>query len=356
MKNKLLILSLFLLTGCNFNISSYNSLTKHSSQTSSSTVALSSPVSSSTEEVNSSIASSSSSSSSSSSTSSSVISSSSSTYTYEPVQYIKVDDNPINIDPYVGLSHDEFYRNYTEATSYEDALLRTKYGFISGSIDYNSNLHESNTIYEGKDFLKFGNYTYGINSNNEVVSYNINYTNGSSKTIYKGAGYVALEEVAAYILAFGEVPANSNYNKNKTGQSQSIAKWGKYGRVNVGKYSNDVVKYPNEPELPTKDSNGKKYQYTETDIGLAIYNNGSKITRGTYRICFTSSYLDGSKITDVRERFVFFTGNHYYDFEEYLNYYGGWGNKFGYETGNNVSPTPYIKAKIVDKNSLKVSL
>ena len=241
MKNKLLILSLFLLTGCNFNISSYNSLTKHSSQTSSSTVALSSPVSSSTEEVNSSIASSSSSSSSSSSTSSSVISSSSSTYTYEPVQYIKVDDNPINIDPYVGLSHDEFYRNYTEATSYEDALLRTKYGFISGSIDYNSNLHESNTIYEGKDFLKFGNYTYGINSNNEVVSYNINYTNGSSKTIYKGAGYVALEEVAAYILAFGEVPANNNYNKNKTGQSQSIAKWGKYGRVNVGRYSNDVV-------------------------------------------------------------------------------------------------------------------
>ena len=38
-----------------------------------------------------------------------------------------------------------------------------------------------------------------------------------------------------------------------------------------------------------------------------------------------------------KERFVFFTGNHYYDFEEYLNYYGGWGDKFGYETGNKAS-------------------
>ena len=41
-----------------------------------------------------------------------------------------------------------------------------------------------------------------------------------------------------------------------------------------------------------------------------------------------------------------------YDFEEYLNYYGGWGDIFGYETGNKVSPTPYIEAVIVDKNTL----
>lgn len=283
-------------------------------------------------------------------TSTSVLSSS--VYVYEPVQYVQIESNPLENDPYIGLTHSAFYSNYTEATSYEDALLRTEYGFISGSIDFSNGLKDSNTIFSGDDFIKFGNYTYGINEFKEIISYEMNLPDGSQKTIYKGAGYVTLEEVAAYILAFGEVPANSNYNKNKNGQSQSISKWWKYGRVNVGNYSNDVSRYPNEPELPTKDSNGKAYKYTETDIGLDDYNSGTRINRGAYRICFTSSYSDGTPIEDVRERYVFFTENHYYDFEEYLNYYGGWGDKFGYYTGNQVSPTPYIKAVIIDKNTL----
>ena len=338
MNNKVLIISLLLLTGCNSNSSIFNS-SNQSSELSNSSIYNSSNQSS--ELSNSSIK-----------EISNTNSYSSSSYIYEPIRYVQIDSNPIEKDPYTGLSHSEFYSNYTEATSYEDAKLRTEYGFISGSIDFSKGLKESNTIFSGENFVKFGNYTYGVNISNQIISYEMNLPDGSHKTIYKGAGYVTLEEVAAYILAFGEVPANSNYDKNKNGQSQSIAKWGKYGRVNVGKYSNDVSRYPNEPELPTKDSNGKLYQYTETDIGLSDYNNGSYIDRGAYRVCFTSSYKDGSKITDVRERYVFFTGNHYYDFEEYLNYYGGWGNKFGYETGNKVSPTPYIEAKIIDKNTL----
>ena len=338
-KNKFILLALIVLTGCISNTSTNSNKISSSSsstleQTSSTSSLLSSSSSSTLEQ-----------SSSSSSTSSSSI------YVYEPIKYITVESNPLENDPYKDLTRDTFYANYTEASSYEDAKLRTEYGFISGSIDFSNGLKESNTIYSGDEFVKFGNYTYGVNMSNQIISYEMNLPDGSQKTIYKGAGYVTLEEVAAYILAFGEVPANSNYNKNKTGQSQSIAKWGKYGRVNIGAYSNDVVKYPNEPELPTKDSTGKLYQYTETDIGLDSYNNGNSITRGAYRVCFTSSYKDGSLITDVRERHVFFTGNHYYDFEEYLNYYGGWGDKFGYETGNRVSPTPYIEAKIVDKNA-----
>lgn len=316
MKNKSLLVLLLLVTGC----------TTHSSNFTSTSLVNNSSV-----------------------TSSTIISSSE---VYEPVQYIQVEANPIDGDPYEGVSKDDFYANYTEATSYEDSVLRTQHGLISGSITYLDTLHASNTIFSGRDVLKFDNYTYGVNENNEIISYNINTKEGTYKTIYKGAGYVTLEEVAAYILAFGEVPANSNYDKGKSGKNASIAEWGKYGRVNIGKYSNDVVKYPNEPELPTHDSNKKEYQYTETDIGLASYNNGKSIDRGTYRICFTSAYADGSKITDVRERYVFFTGNHYYDFEEYLNYYGGWGEKFGYETGNKVDPTQHIKAIIVDKNSL----
>ena len=123
----------------------------------------------------------------SSSSLSSTISSSTSSYVHEPVQYIQVEANPIENDPYEGVSKNDFYSNYREATSYEDALLRTQHGLISGSITYLDTLHESNTIYSGREFLKFDNYTYGINEKNEIISYNINTKEGTYKTIYKGA-------------------------------------------------------------------------------------------------------------------------------------------------------------------------
>lgn len=256
-------------------------------------------------------------------------------------------------DPYENVSKNNFYANYTEAISYEDAMYRTEHGLISGSIDYISNVPQKNTIYSGEDFLKFNNYTYTYDNNNKPISYKINTKEGTYKTIYYNAGYVVLEEVAAYIFAFGEVPPNSNYDKGSSGKKESIATWGKYGRVNIGNYSNDVIRYPNEPELPTHDSNGKAYQYIETDIGLSDYNNGSKISRGALRIVFTYKYKDGTKVTDINERYVFYTYNHYGDFEEYLNYYGGWGDRFGADTSTTSTPTPYIEALIVDKNTLK---
>ena len=47
--------------------------------------------------------------------------------------------------------------------------------------------------------------------------------------------------------------------------------------------------------------------------------------------------------------YVFYTGNHYNDFREYLNYFGGWGEIFGNETGggtlsskSHYNPTPYV--------------
>ena len=65
----------------------------------------------------------------------------SSSYLYEPIKYINIEPNPIEKDIYKGINHSDFYSSYSEAISYEDALLRTKYGFISGSINYNDNLH-----------------------------------------------------------------------------------------------------------------------------------------------------------------------------------------------------------------------
>ena len=82
----------------------------------------------------------------------------------------------------------------------------------------------------------------------------------------------------------------------------------------------------------------------------ALYNNGSSIVRGAARIVYTYSDLNGNRIIDLDERYVFYTYNHYNDFQEYLNYYGGWGEMFGNITGGgvisskyNYNPTPYVQ-------------
>ena len=62
-------------------------------------------------------------------------------------------------------------------------------------------------------------------------------------------------------------------------------------------------------------------------------------------------------LTDVYvgEVYLFYTYNHYNDFEEYLNYYGGWGEMFGNITGGgqmsskyNCNPTPYVEVSLRD--------
>lgn len=358
MKNNFKVLLLtILLAGCSNNISSSTNNSTQLSNTisishSSSTISVESNTQNSID-LNSSTSNSSTTQASTSTTSSSSAIPSTSSSTTTQVSTSTSSVIKLTSDPYENVSKNDFYANYTEAISYEDAMYRTEHGLISGSIDYISNVPQKNTIYSGDDFVKFNNYTYTYDSENNPISYKINTKDGTYKTIYYNAGYVVLEEVAAYIFAFGEVPPNSNYDKGSSGKKASIAKWGEYGRVNIGNYSNDVIKYPNEPELPTHDSNGKAYQYIETDIGLSDYNNGSKISRGSLRIVFTYKYKDGTRVTDINERYVFYTYNHYGDFEEYLNYYGGWGDRFGADTSTTSTPTPYIEALIVDKNTLK---
>ena len=81
----------------------------------------------------------------------------------------------------------------------------------------------------------------------------------------------------------------------------------------------------------------------------AIYNNGTTITRGAARIVYTCSDYDGNGRVDDDERYVFYTYNHYNDFQEYLNYIGGWGEMFGNITGGgsissdiDYNPTDYV--------------
>ena len=100
--------------------------------------------------------------------------------------------------------------------------------------------------------------------------------------------------------------------------------------------------------------------YYEIDIGTTgtdcdpeydpeIYNDGNRIIRGAARIVYTYSYINGDPVSD-EDRYVFYTYNHYNDFQEYLNYYNGWGEMFGNITGGGTisskvdyNPTPYVQ-------------
>lgn len=254
-------------------------------------------------------------------------------------------EDPVKSDPYENVSRNEFYANYSEAISFNDAQYRTEHGFISGSIDDADRYYLPAESQTSKDYM-VTDTTYTYQANGDFASYIIYYANGETDTIYYGGGYVGLNEVCAYIYAFGEVPPNNNYDKGSTGKKNAISDWGKYGRVNVGTFSNNVSKYPDQPELPTKSSKtGISYKYTETDFGAtaftydgsytAEYNNGGSINRGTCRVVFTNNAKSAS------DRHVFYTYNHYGDFQEYLNYGDGFGTRFGDDSSTTSKPTSY---------------
>lgn len=82
----------------------------------------------------------------------------------------------------------------------------------------------------------------------------------------------------------------------------------------------------------------------------SIYNDGRHIDRGAARMVYTRyKMVDGVKEeVPLVERHVFYTYNHYNDFQEYLNYYEGWGQMFGNVSGGGVlsskddyNPTAY---------------
>ena len=243
-------------------------------------------------------------------------------------------------DPYRGVDKEEFYANYKPAESYVDSYYRTMHGLMSGSIepqDQYATLSEYRPT-EGGMYVKNTDTFYSEDRN--VYALLDAYGNVASY-IYRGGAYVVLEEVAAYVFAFGEIPANHSESK-KTKPTESI--WGEYLRVNHTEFSGDTSKYPYEPILPRISGCGGDYRYYEMDIGTTgttcdpsysatVYNNGSKITRGAARIVYSRYDRNGNKIIEADEKYLFYTDNHYNDFREYLNYEGGWGEIFGNITG-----------------------
>ena len=244
---------------------------------------------------------------------------------------------------------------YQPAGSYEEAVNRTQKGELSGYPyvpDQAPILSEYRPMEDGK-YVK-NTEEYYLDENTYVV---VDAYGREVFRIYRGGAYISLEEVAAYVWAFGDVPANHTTGK-KTSPTASI--WGEYLRVNHSKFSGDTSKYPYEPALPRISGCGGDFTYYEMDIGtlgtdcdpgyeITIYNNGTKITRGAARIVYARFDRNGNKIIEPDEKYVFYTYNHYNDFQEYLNYYGGWGEMFGNVTGGgtlsskyNCNPTPYV--------------
>ena len=226
--------------------------------------------------------------SSSNTTSSSVQSSSSSieihNHKYDP--YLNIKDN---------YDREHFYSdNYVEACCYEDAMYRSAHGLISGSIEDQGHLPSDNTNNPKNNIGQFykvqdTNYTYLPNG--QFESYTINSLNGNSKTIYYNAAYSSLEDVAAYLFAFGESPINTIKGKNNSAKNEAISSWWKFGRVNDAYFSNNTSSFEYEPHLP------RYLDYYETDFGsIDEYQVGNYLEK---------KYNDGYTINRSACRFVY---------------------------------------------------
>ena len=271
---------------------------------------------------------------------------------YTPGDNILPDEN----DPYANIDVDEFYSDYTPATSYQDAQYRSKHGLLSGTLGVQDQEPTISTYQPKSDgkFIRNTDYLFSADGNTYYV---VDCYGEVVMEIYKGGAYIMLEEVAAYVFAFGEPPANQTSSKDT---SPTSSKWGKHLRLNNTYFSGDTYKYPYEPVLPNISGCGGNIRYYEMDIGTtgtdcdpsytaALYNNGYTIVRGAARIVYTYEDTNRNRIIDLDERYVFYTYNHYNDFQEYLNYYGGWGEMFGNITGGGTisskydyNPTPYV--------------
>ncbi len=248
-----------------------------------------------------------------------------------------------------------FYGDSDPADSYAEALQRSAKGQLSGAetVPDQAPTLSAHRPMDGGVYIR-NSMPYYIDTNTYVV---VNAYGMEVFRVYRGGGYITLEEVAAYLIAFGNVPANYTADKNARPED-SI--WGEHLRLNHTKFSGDTDKYPYEPVLPRISGCGGDLYYYEIDIGTTgtdsdpaysarLYNDGRTITRGAARIVYTRYDANHNEIIDPNEKFLFYTYNHYNDFQEYLNYFGGWGEMFGNITGGGTissktdyNPTPYV--------------
>lgn len=263
----------------------------------------------------------------------------------------------ISSDPYESMTATQFYASYTPAESSTDAYYRSLHGFMSGELTTPAQEPKISSYQpmSGNKYVRNIDMQYEENGKAYVV---VDAYGDEAFTVYKNGGYITLEEVAAYVYAFGTYPANYTTSKN-TEPEDSI--WGEYLRLNHTAFSGDTSRFPYEPVLPNISGCGGTLHYYEMDIGTTgtdcdpdyeavLYNDGKTITRGAARIVYGKQDLNGNGIFETGEFYLFYTYNHYNDFQEYLNYAGGWGEKFGNITGGGTisskyhyNPTDYVE-------------
>ncbi len=244
-------------------------------------------------------------------------------------------------DPYENVDKAAFYDNYTTACCYVDAQYRSAHYLMSGSLEVPGQyptVAENQPMQDGIH-IRNTDSRYLDGGTTYVV---VDETGREVLRVYKGGAYITLDEVAAYMYAFGGNSIPANYDSNKSAKPAN-SQWGIYLRVNHSSFSGNTFRFPYEPELPNISGCGGSLRYYEMDIGTtgtrtdgyapALYNNGTSITRGAARIVYARMDLDHDGVFAQDEVYVFYTANHYNDFQEYLNYYGGWGKIFGNITG-----------------------
>ena len=204
-------------------------------------------------------------------------------------------------DPYAAVNKENFYANYTPACCWTNAKYRSLHGLLSGSLEVPGQYvteAENRPMAEGK-FVRNTTAYYLDGGSTYVIT---DATGREVMRIYKGGAYITLEEVAAYMYAFGgtkdSYPANYTYNK-KARPSESI--WGEYLRLNHSKFSGNTRKYPYEPKLPDISGCGGDLQYYEMDIGTT----GTE-TPGGYALVSTNTQQHQTGVQNCHDH----TANH----------------------------------------------
>ena len=163
--------------------------------------------------------------------------------------------NPLGVDE---VARAKFYNGSDPADSYEEALERSRLGKLSGceTVPNQVPTIANNRLKSNGAYIK-NSEPYFLDENTYVV---VNASGYEVFRVYRGGGYITLEEVAAYLMAFGDVPANYSKSK-KTKPTSSI--WKENLRVNHSKFSGSTTKYPYEPELPRISGCGGDLKYYE---------------------------------------------------------------------------------------------
>ena len=120
-------------------------------------------------------------------------------------------------DPYVNVDKEAFYANYTTACCYNDAKYRTQHFLMSGSLEVPGQYAQEAAYrpMEEQQYIRNISTWYEDDGNTYVV---VDGFGREMMRIYKGAAYITLEEVAAYMYAFGgsEGCFPANYTSKKS--------------------------------------------------------------------------------------------------------------------------------------------